>query len=1400
MKAITTFFYRTTMYLLLCSLSGTIILLSAANDKSHLSFDVPSVLSTLPCKDVQSIYQDHDGFMWIATRNGLFQYDGYSLTTFKSNLHHPGMLTSNSIQCMAEDTHHRLWIGTNNGLNCLDRKTGIIRKYSQSELYSLGVSQILVTRKGRILIGTEQGLYEYHEDGHFTSYDRQNTGNVMGKTTIKALIEDDKGHIWIGTWNRDLYRYDPHTETYFHYPHMNAHQSAHILFQDSRKRIWVGTWGHGLQLLHNPYDMEHVSWTTFSADKKRTTSISDDLIYSITEDVNTGALWVGTRSGLSILKAQEKPVFDARFVNYYPSDSDHTILGNEVATLLSDRQGVMWIGMLGAGVNCVHTNQSGFTLNRLSKVKKNLKSNSISSMFLDDKQRLWLGIGSCGFGVLNRSTNQFTHCLQWPELKGREGISSATDFIQSPSTGHILVSVYDGGIYEFDLDAPIGKRLTHYFNTPWMGEPCVLSLHEDKEANLWVGKRAGLAVRLGNGKALSLDSLQLGTCILRNYSVNDIISFKPHEVWIATANGGAMHICGKGDDWHQYTIKAYNIETNGLTSNYVNCVFHDSRGRLWAGTNSSGLALYDTKKQTFLPVHLTWNLPGDQVVSIQEDGQGRLWLGTNSGLISLTVSDDAQSAHFRLYTTTDGLQDNIFNQDAATVADDGELLFGGHQGFNSFYPDRMERYDKESRVAVTDIKVYNQSLASLDEKERLSISAYSPNFTNKLTLNYLQNNFSVEFSALDFFAPERALYSYKLKGFDTDWQYTDATKRFAYYNNLKPGVYTFYLCASNANGVWDSAPVSMQVTILPPPWKTWWAYLIYIGVLCGMASYIYRTVRNRLRLKSALHMREVQKQKSEELNHAKLQFFTNITHELLTPLTILSASVDELKLMAPNYNEQYGVMTNNINRLIRLLQQILEFRKAESGNLQLRVVYDDLDQFIQHKVDSFRPLIRQRNMQMVVKSELSPFMAYFDPDKLDKVLYNLLSNAAKYNRLGETVMVELKCLDEKNIQIVVRDDGPGISKEAQRNLFKRFYEGDYRRFKTIGTGIGLALVHDLVELHHGHIRVESELGQGTAFFITLPVHQSSYSDEEVTEKEEGKMLPQMQMDIVKEAISDEVDNVDLHTNQNVLVQADDRDNIPSVLLVEDNTELLAIMVKLLRYDYRVYTANNGSEAKEVLKQQEISFIVSDVMMPVMDGISFCRYVKTSFENSHIPIILLTAKTKEKDRVEAYESGADAYITKPFSLNVLQARISNLLKTRERHGYDFKKQLVFESKEMKYTSLDEDFLRKAIECVNRHIDDTNFDLSCFLEELHVTKSTCFRKLKSLTGQTYVSFVRNIRMKAACQIMDEKASIGISELAYAVGYNDPRYFSVSFKKEMGLLPREYLNNNGKSANEK
>ncbi len=1361
-------------------------------EPNSLAFKSSSILNSLPSKDVQSVYQDRDGYIWISTRNGLFQYDGYSITTYKSNLYRPDLLTNNNIYCVAEDAQHRLWIGTYSGLNVLDKQTGQIRKIDDPEINGIGISQILVTSDNRILFATEGGLLEYLEDGNrFSVFNQDNTGGVFPKTTVKSLFEDDRGDIWIGTWSQGLFRYEKRTGEYWKYPQMNSGNSAHVVFQDSHKNIWVGTWGAGLHLLHDAYNPEKTTWTTFTHDENRSGTISDNLIYAISEDLNTNSLWVGTRSGLSILSLRDMEMLHWSFENCYSGESENSITSSEVASLLRDRQGIMWVGMIGGGVNMANTRKAKFNLDRLSEAKRILKSNSVRSILLDDEGQLWMGISTYGFGVEDRRTGKFTHHGQMPDFSSYRGISTVMSIMQSPSTGHIWIGVYNGGAYEIDKSAPVGKRVKAYnsSNAPWMCNSCIYYICEDSKQNLWFATKSGVSMRAADGTPVRFDSLKVGDVAVRDMVVMQLVEGHDSEMWLASNTHGVIRIQGSGNSLSGYTFSGYSVSNGKLNSDYANCIYKDVEGRIWVGTGGSGLSLYDAVEDVFLPAHKLWNLPGDAVTNIQSDKKGNLWLGTNAGLLRLTVPRDLQNVTYRLYTTSDGLQDNIFNRGASFVASDGEMFFGGHRGYNSFYPDKQDEQVFSSPVVITDIKVFNQSWTALSDKERSEISNLSPRFTDKIVLDYKRNNFSIEFSALEYANPERNRYAYRLDGFDAGWQYTDASKRFAYYNNLKSGTYTFYVKSSNSNGIWDENIQTVKVVILPPPWKTWWAYTLYIIVLLGISWYIYRIVRNRIRLRNALHLREMEQAKSEEINHAKLQFFTNITHELLTPLTIISASVDELKQTAPAYKEQYDVMTHNINRLIRLLQQILEFRKAETGNLKLKVLQGDLVLFVRRSLDGFRPLMKKKDIRFTIQSDADKCLAFFDPDKLDKILYNLLSNASKYNKPGGKVGIELNCDEVNGIAcIIVKDNGPGIPKESQKNLFKRFYEGDYRKFNTIGTGIGLSLVRDLVTLHHGSISVESEEGKGAAFKIQFPVHRFAYSEDEIDDA--VTLLDSDGIDAVQEDVVITDAQADILEENLIPVEQSVAEKSHTLLLVEDNEDLLGLMVKLLGGDYTIHTATNGKEALEVVELEDIDLIVSDVMMPVMDGIEFCRNIKGNFDTSHIPLILLTAKKQEEDRVEAYESGADAFITKPFNLSVLHARIGNLLKSRERVMKDFKKQLVFEAKELNYTSMDEDFLQRAIDCVNRHLDDPNFDQTQFLEEMNTTKSTFFRKLKSLTGLTYVSFIRNIRMKAACRIMEEKKHVRISELAYAVGYNDPRYFSSIFKKEIGMQPSEYM----------
>lgn len=768
---------------------------------NSLVFKSSSVLNSLPSKDVQSVYQDRDGYIWISTRNGLFQYDGYSITTYKSNLYCPDLLTNNNIYCVAEDAQHRLWIGTYSGLNVLDKQTGQIRKIDDPEINGIGISQILVTSDNRILFATEGGLLEYLEDSNrFLAFNQDNTDGVFPKTTVKSLFEDDRGDIWIGTWSQGLFRYEKRTGKYWKYPQMNSGNSAHVVFQDSHKNIWVGTWGAGLHLLHDAYNPEKTTWTTFTHDENRSGTISDNLIYAISEDLNTNSLWVGTRSGLSILSLMDIKTGHLEFENCYSGESENSITSSEVASLLRDRQGIMWVGMIGGGINMVNNRKAKFNMDRLSEAKRMLKSNSVRSILLDDEGLLWMGMSTYGFGVKDRVTGKFTHYTQMLDFKNYSRMSTVMSIIQSPSTGHIWVGVYNGGAFEIDKSAPVGKRVKYYSpsNVPWMCNSCIYSIYEDSKQNMWFATRGGVSMRTADGTPVRIDSLKVGDTMMYDVVAMQIVEGNNGDMWVTSSTNGVIRIQGSGNSLKEYTVSGYSLANDKLNSNYADCVYKDAQGRIWVGTGGSGLNLYDAANDTFLPVHVLWNLPGDAIVSIQSDKQGELWLGTNIGLLRLTVPDDLQNVTYRLYTTADGLQDNIFNRGASCVASDGEMFFGGHRGYNSFYPDQQEEQVFSFPVVITNIKVFNQTWASLTEKERAAMSDLSPGFMNEIRLDYKHNNFSIEFSALEYANPERNQYAYRLEGFDSGWQYTDASKRFAYYNNLKAGTYTFYLKSSNS--------------------------------------------------------------------------------------------------------------------------------------------------------------------------------------------------------------------------------------------------------------------------------------------------------------------------------------------------------------------------------------------------------------------------------------------------------------------------------------------------------------------------------------------------------------------------------------------------------------------------
>ena len=1323
------------------------------NHLDNLPFKQFSTFNGLPNNMVHQVYQDRDGYIWIATFYGLFRYDGYEVRTIKSNLYSPGLLNNNNVICVKEDYSHQLWIGTHEGLNILDKQTGNIRKVKLEGINRQRLNDIYVADNDRVYLGFIRGLayYESRQDSIILMTQQNSKGDVPEQTNIQALIEDDNGDLLIGTWNHGLYRYIVEDNRFIHYSSEKLNQIL-SLFKDSQGKIWIGGSGSGLHLINFSSDKKDITIETFQHNASNEKSLCSDYVYSIDEDMQTQSLWLGTRNGLSIMYLDDL----GSFVNYRDSDSENYLLIHEVNSVLRDKSGLMWIGTKGAGVFNVDTQARSFGIFHTQNSKA-LFTDYISALYVEENGAVWVGFG---YGV-----------DYYRDGKSRNVVSTPRPYSisYSASTQEILLTAHDEGV----IICHNGKVIKQYTtnNSDFVPHNLVYTVCEDKKGNWWLGTYMGLGVRYKDGRSYRFNLLEHSDELLHK-EITCIAEDKDGSLWLATNNNGIVHVTGEMEYPNTFYCKNYCIENGLLPVNTPLCFFQDKAGHFWAGTEGSGLCLYDPVADRFVTVHQQYNLPGDMVGSIEEDDQGNLWIGTNQGLAKLTLKEN-DKAKVRIFTVADGLADNFFNKNASCYRE-GKLYFGCSRGIVSFNANMAENNNHEISLRITDILLNGKSLELLDEDQRKGISLFTADFTNNLVIPSAYNNFSIRFASLTYNMPQQNNYAYRLLNFDTEWHYVNADNRTAYYTNLSPGKYIFELRATNENGDWSNIR-KMEIIVEPPFWATWWAYLLYFAIVIIVVGLILWEIRRRVILRNQLHLHEVETYKIRELNHLKLQFFTNITHELMTPLTIISATLDELKMQIPTFKELYKTMDINVQRLIRLLQQILEFRKAESGNLQLRVAKGNIALFVQHEAESFEPLIRHHQLHFSVLCEQELMEAYFDRDKLDKILYNLLSNAAKYNRKDGFIQLSVKYSDDKtSVVISVKDNGKGISKDQQKNLFERFYEGEYRQSHTIGTGIGLSLIKDLVILHRGTILVESDLDKGTQFFVEIPIERNAYSDQEIIEIIDDRDT------IENEVYDNEANNPTLQPNS----------NLSSVLLVEDNEELLSAMTRLLSREYRILKASNGRDALNIIDNEDIDLVVSDIVMPHMNGLELTKAIKQNPEICHIPVVLLTAKSGEQDREEGYMVGADAYLTKPFSLSTLYARIKNLLVAKERTANDFKRQFAFEIKTLNYTDLDEDFLQSAIACVNNHLDNIEFDITQFTSEMAISRTTLHKKLKSLTGLSATAFIRNIRLKSSCKIMDANKGIRISDLAYMVGFNDPKYFSICFRKEFGLQPTEYL----------
>lgn len=1314
---------------------------------------------------------DKQGLIWIGSDGGVNSYDGYRFKNYRSDATSPNILPSNTVLSLTEGKDDVLWIGTRNGLVSMDKRSGKFTTHHLPGTDNRIIYNLFTSNNGKIWIGTDGGINCYLPDEKkFFSYTSKNTTIVEanGKRhalneviKAKSFTEDRNGNIYIGTWSESLFRLDTKRNILYRYviPKNGEAGNTYLLKMDHAGRLWICTWGNGIKCLTQPQNQQNPGFIDLYRGDKNFA-----MHYSIVEDVVSHTIWVTSRNGYGILNTGN---IKAGFT-YYDHIADQPV--KNVVDVKTDGRGNIWLLTMNNGLYHVFTRPSLFQL--LPIIPDGATATRISSIFSVDGQHFWLTLAPTGIALYDSHSQ---HTLFSSSIPGFANLPYSTlnthhsDIIANgkggiwfANNGFGIASLQDEKVRMLD------ERDTHLVNDRFVN-----ALYRTRQGVILAGEKLHLNYLLPSGKSGNL---------LQGVDARSFTEDHAGNIWAATENQGIIRIQGDFNHPERLNIKYYNAAQGNFIVNDATQCLEDSKHRLWAISNSGGLFRYNQEKDVFESVNQEFHWDIDRIFSIIEDKEGCLWLTTDNALICLQANNQDE-AQYTTYTREDGLGNIVFMPRSCFRVGD-EMYFGSGRNLIHFNAAALNAFRKEkqpSNILITDLLIDNRRFSELDSALRADLCDVTPQYLRQLTLPASINKFAVEFALLSYANTEQCKYAYYLEGYDKEWHYVDASLRQATFENLPSGSYKLHVKAADSYGHWNEMAYTIHIKVLPPWYASWWAYLIYIALLivgCRIAIIWYR---ERLRTKNRLQMAVV---------------FTNITHELLTPLTVIAAAAENIKRIAPATDSQTDIIHDNIIRLTRMLRQILEVRKAQAGKLQLKVSEGKLGDFCTETCRSLTPMFQPKELTFEQNITCMDESAWFDTDKVEKMLYNLINNAVKYTEPGGKVSLSVS-ISEQQATIIVSDTGIGISKDKMKHLYSRFLDGDYRQMNTIGTGIGLSLVNDLVKLHHGKITCDSEEGKGTTFTITLPVNKESYSEEEMLKDE--KNLSAAQSIIVpvtssksEEAMATSQANTDIPEMENGSEEnrkSEDKNKEYTILLVEDNQELLLLMSSLLSDKYNILTATNGEKAQRQIQKASLDVVVTDVMMPVMDGIELTRWIKESEDFSQLPVIMLTAKTQDADRNEAYQAGADAYITKPFNLADLQLRIDNIIANRQRIRQKFQSQTDFDVEDQHYSNPDELFIKSLIEKVNEHIMDSDYGREQLAADLCISSSTLYNKLRAITGQNVTSFITSIRMKEACRIIRKNPNIRINELCYDVGFSTPRYFSLCFKKEFGMGVKDY-----------
>ncbi|MBB3187369.1 hybrid sensor histidine kinase/response regulator transcription factor [Microbacter margulisiae] len=1353
-----------------------------------------STYQGLSNSSISAIVQDNNGFMWFATEDGLNRYDGYKFTVFRHDSHDPNSISDNFISDIyRQSDSNQLWVATNVGLDLYDYNNDRFIHFIHDvrnpfSIDNNQVTKIAKSNDGNLWIGTYGGGVSYFD---MTSERFIHIVNVPGRDSffntgrVMALLEDSYGILWIGTQNKGLYAYDVrrHTVTCYKQSKQNTNtlpsNTVNVIFEDQNHNIWIGTDG-GLSL----FDRNSKKFITFVHHPNDLHSLISNIVRTIMQN-REGVIWVGTQSGgiskfrfnANMIKHPNQAVFQ----NIYESDDETGLSYSTVQALYQDKDHNIWIGIYKGGINFISGIPDQFL--KLEQNKNSANSLSYHKVWgiCDDTQgNIWIGTDGGGINEYNPSAGKikvFKHSDQDPRSLSDNAVLSAF----KDHEGNLWFGTYRGGLNE----DPISGGFIHYKNIPndstSLPNNDVRIIYEDAQHNLWIGTDGG-GLSLFSKATHTFNNSIMRKWGLSGTSVRAMIQDKDGNYWIGTYNNGVYYVNRKSGKFVHFQ---YNTDAGVLASNTIFSIIQDQQGRIWIGTDGGGLFLYVPSLHGFINYDEKNGLANDNIKALLEDKSGNIWVSTNKGISCFSLAKH----YFINYDIQDGIPGGEFAEGSALLSQ-GIMYFGNMYGLCYFDPEKVEKIVIQPVVHIVDFQLFNKSMPV--QSDKFPDSPLSNNIINtrEITLNYKQSFFTIVFSALNYRSPDKIQYAYMMKGLDNEWNYT-GTQRMATYRNLNPGRYVFMVKATNIPKDWGSAYTSLVIRVLPPFWETWWAYLIYFLILAGIAFRIYKYYQHENLLKQNLLYEKITRQKEYQLNQEKLRFFTNITHEFRSPLTLIIGPLEDLlsdsKLAAPIVRKLMLIHRNS-NQLLNLIDKLLEFRKVEAGEMKLRVVKDNITALLKEVYVSFVPLFEHKNIEFTIESCSDVVDLWYDPEKLVIILNNLLSNAYKYTHAGGKVSLELAygtLNGNEAVLIKVRDTGIGISEEHKQNVFDQYYRIEEVK-DAQGYGIGLALTQNLVSLMQGEISVESELGKGSCFTVTLLQGNSQFSREQIINDRGHYVIPANLPRSIENA-EQATEMTDLMTYADAEQSGDGQKKI--MLIVEDNDEIMSYIKDIFKKEFRMLEATDGEAGLKLALKHVPDIIITDIIMPKMNGMELCAKVKSELKTSHVPVVMLTALNTLQYKIEGYETGADSYITKPFSTALLTSRVYNLIKTRTLLAEHIARNLLFQPEEVQLGLKDEKFISDIIEIIEKNISDEKFDAIYLAGELNMSHSTLYRKLKALTGFSISEFIRGVRLKRAAQLLRSQ-SYNVSEVAYMVGFNDLKHFRTSFKEQYKVSPSDYM----------